>query len=192
MSPARRVMLASAGVASLVVVGWLLFVGMPRWYGRARSGPVSVAAPPQAAAPGRKIKASLFYVAEDGLRLTRVEGEAAFGETPADQARHIIEAQLAPVAEPLVSAVPPDVKLRAIFISDRGEAFVDVTGELVSGHSGGSNNERLTIYTLVNALCANLPAVQSVQLLVEGKQIETLAGHIDLRHPLEKNLALVE
>ena len=50
----------------------------------------------------------------------------------------------------------------------------------------------LTVYTIVNALTANLPAVKSVQLLVNGKEVDTLAGHIDLRKPLEKDLSLVE
>ena len=46
----------------------------------------------------------------------------------------------------------------------------------------------LTVYTLVDALTANLPAVTAVQMLVDGKEVETLAGHVDLRRPLAKNL----
>ena len=41
-------------------------------------------------------------------------------------------------------------------------------------------------------LCANLPAVHSVELLIDGKQVETLAGHVDLSRPLEKNLGWVQ
>ena len=193
MTRTSTIVLAAISVSCIVLLGWLLFVGLPRWYGRGRTGPATAAATPaDAGAPGRKIKASLFYVAADGLRLTRVEREVPFAETAMDQARQIIEAQLAPAADPLVSAVPAESKLRALFISDRGEAFVDVSRELVTGHSGGSNNELLTVYTLVDALCANLPAIHSVQLLVDGKQVETLAGHIDLRHPLAANMTLVE
>jgi len=191
MSRARVALIAALALGAIAIF-WLLFAVLPGWYGRGRNRPASASAPAAAAAPGRKIKAALFYVAEDGTRLTRVEREVAFGETPAAQAQQILEAQLAPVAEPLVSAVPPDTKLRAVFISDRGEAFIDLSREIVAGHSGGSTNELLTIYTLVDTLCANLPAIHSVQLLVEGKQVETLAGHVDLRHPLENNMALVE
>jgi hypothetical protein len=82
--------------------------------------------------------------------------------------------------------------LRALFVTERGEAFVDLSKEVVTRHTGGSTNEALTIYTLVDALTANLPAIQSVQILVDGKQVETLAGHIDLRRPLEKNLAWIQ
>ena len=88
-----------------------------------------------------------------------------------------------------MSAVPPGTMLRALFVTERGEAFVDLSKEVVSEHTGGSTDEALTVYTLVDALTANLPAIQSVQILVDGKQMETLAGHIDLRRPIEKNLA---
>jgi len=33
---------------------------------------------------------------------------------------------------------------------------------------------------------------RSVQILVEGKEVDTLAGHVDLRHPLQKNLKWVK
>ena len=58
----------------------------------------------------------------------------------------------------------------------------------MTAHPGGSMNELLTIYTLVDALVVNLPAVTVVQLLVDGKELDTLAGHVDLRRPLTKKL----
>jgi len=61
-----------------------------------------------------------------------------------------------------------------------------------SAHPGGTVNELLTVYTIVNALTANLPAVTGVQLLVDGKEVDTLAGHVDLRRPLAKNLTWVQ
>lgn len=187
----RRALLAGAAAVVAVVGVWILFVGLPRWYGasQTRAAPTAPSGP---AAPGRKIKARLFYVGEDGTRLTGVEREVPFGEGTVEQARQILEWQIAPVTEPLVSAVPPGTKLRAVFVSDKGEAFVDFSRELVAGHSGGSTNELLTVYTIVDSLTANLPAVTSVQVLVEGKQVETLAGHVDLRRPLDRNLAWVQ
>ena len=49
-------------------------------------------------------------------------------------------------------------------------------------------DELLTVYTIVNALTVNLPAVTHVQILIDGKEVDTLAGHVDLRHPLSKNM----
>jgi germination protein M len=94
-------------------------------------------------------------------------------------------------APPLVSAVPPDTRLREVFVTERGDAFVDLSGEVSARHSGGALDELLTIYTIVNALTVNLPAITRVQILIDGKEVETLAGHVDLRHPLAKSLQWV-
>jgi hypothetical protein len=192
-----RRMVVIAGLLTVVALGGLFatFMWTTRWSGRATSGTTaSAAAPPPAApaAPGRKIKARLFYVAESGTRLTSVERDVAFGASPVEQAREIISAQIAPVVEPLVSAVPAGTSLRAVFITEEGEAYVDLSREVVASHPGGTVNELLSVYTLVNALTENLPAITAVQVLVDGKEVDTLAGHVDLRRPLAKNLAWVQ
>jgi spore germination protein GerM len=191
MTPRLVAVIGGLTVVAAVVAG-VLFGGTSRWYGRSTARVSSPGAPTAPSTAGRRIKAHLFYVDADGTRLSSVERDVAFGEGTVEQARQIIEAQIGPVAEPLVSAVPPGTRLRTLFVTDRGEAFVDFSHELLTGHSGGSTNELLTVYTVVNALTANLPAVTAVQLLVDGKQVETLAGHVDLRRPLAKNLAWVQ
>lgn len=192
-------LVATAAIGLLIgVVLVLVAIGVRRT-GNSPRPPVAASGPPAAAASaepamlGRKIKARLFYVSEDGTRLTSVEREVLYGDGPAAQAQVLINAQLAPAAAPLVSAIPPGTTLRAIYLNAaKGEAYVDLSREAMTAHTGGSLDELLTIYTIVNALTANLPAVTSVQVLVDGKEIDTLAGHVDLRKPLVKNLALVE
>ena len=179
-----------AGVALLIaLVSVLLFLAT-----RSPGGPAAtvVNTPGAAAAgPSRTIKARLFYVSADGMGLTSVERDVPFADG-AEQAREIIAAQIAPVAEPLLSAVPAGTKLRALFLTERGDAFVDLSREAVTAHTGGTLNELLTVYTIVNALTMNLPAVRSVQILVDGQEVQTLAGHVDLRQPLAKNQGLVQ
>ena len=134
----------------------------------------------------------MFYVAEDGTRLTSVERDVAYGESADEQAREIVAAQIAPVVEPLVSAIPPGTTLRAVFITKSGDAYVDLSREARVAHPGGTVDELLTVYTIVNALTVNLPAVTAVQVLVDGKEVDTLSGHVDLRRPLAKNLTWVQ
>ena len=73
--------------------------------------------------------------------------------------------------------VPVGTRLRAFFVDSRGDAFLDLTSEVRSAHPGGSFGEALTVAALVNAVTTNLRAVRRVQLLVEGEEVETLAGH---------------
>lgn len=189
----RRIALGVLLVAFAGGLSWLLFSGVPRF---AASRPSAAPAPRAAAAapapPGRKIKAKLFYVSEDGTKLTSTEREVAYGEGTIDQAKEIISAQIAPSAEPLVSAIPPGTALRAIFVTPTGEAYVDLSADVSRAHPGGTLNETLTVYTIVDALASNLPAITSVQILVDGKEVDTLAGHLDLRRPLVKNVDIVE
>jgi spore germination protein GerM len=187
----RRGLAIGALVVATAAIGWVLFVGLPRWYGP-RSTTLAPAKPAASASAGRKIKARLFYVSEDGTRLTGVERDVAYGDGSAAQAAEIVKAQIAPVTGPLLSAVPPGTTLRALYLTAGGEAFVDVSREIVTAHPGGSLDELLTVYAIVNALTMNLPAVTSVQVLVDGKEVDTLAGHVDLRRPLAKNVSWVE
>lgn len=184
-------------VASGVLLLLLVFVGAaiyfaPRYGNPTTTNASAAPAPVAPAPPGRKIKARLFYVSDDGTRLTSIERDVAYSEGAAEQAREIIAAQIGPVTEPLVSAVPPGTRLRAVFVTEKGQAFVDLSHEVVTSHPGGTLNELLTVYTIVNALTTNLPAVTSVQVLVDGKEVDTLAGHIDLRRPLSKSIAWVQ
>jgi hypothetical protein len=187
LTPGRTAAIAIATVA-VGILGATAYLTLPRWYRRPE---VHTAAPTAPAPIGRKIKARLFYVSEDGTRLVGVERDVPFAEG-SDQAREIVAAQIAPVTEPLVSAVPPGTTLRALFVTDRGRAYVDLSHEVSAAHSGGTLDELLTVYTIVDALTVNLPGVQSVQILIDGKEAQTLAGHVDLRQPLARNLSLVE
>ena len=190
----RRAAAILALIAVAAVLAWVLFVGLPRWYG-APSATRAVAAAPSSSAPpppGRKIKARLYYVNEDGTRLTAVERDVAYGEGTVEQARQIVEAQVAPVSEPLLSAIPPGTRVRSVFVTPTGEAYVDLSREAAAAHAGGTLNEVLSIYTIVDALTENLPAVTAVQILVDGKEVDTLAGHVDLRVPLARNPAWVQ
>jgi spore germination protein GerM len=173
-------------------LGWVLFVGLPRWYGPRAPGAVAAAPSQPPAPPGRKIKAHLFYVTDDGTQLASVERDVTYGEGTIEQAKAIINAQIAPATEPLVSPVPAGTTLRALFVTEKGEAYVDLSRELAEAHPGGSLNELLTVYALVDALTVNLPAITAVQVLIDGKEVETLAGHVDLRRPLAKNLVWVQ
>jgi len=178
----------AAGIAALVVAGfavtWLLFVALPRWTAPEPADPAPAAEAPAEAS--RRIHARLFYVAPSGARLITVEREVEFGDTPTLQARRLVEAQLAPAPQAHISAIPDGTKLRNLYMTG-AVAYVDVTGEISRGHTGGSLAEILTVYSLVNVLTENLPAVTSVQILIDGKEVDTLAGHVDLRRPLQRS-----
>ncbi len=186
----RRSVVIAAIVVFAAAAAWILFIGLPLWYSARRPPAAAVADTPPTATAVRKITATLYFISNDGMALVGVQREIPFAPTVVEQARAIIEAQLT-AAPPLVSAIPAATTLRDVFFTERGDAFVDLSGEVVTRHPGGSLDEVFTVYALVNALTVNLPAVTRVQILVDGKELDTLAGHVDLRHPLAKSLEWV-
>ena len=197
-SPRRRwVMIAIYGIVAVAfAVG--LFTALSRLLSRPAPGtaavdpvPAPAAAPPAPAVP--KIKATLYFASEDGLHLVPSEREVPLAEGAVAQARSILEAQLAAEApSPLVSTIPKGSLLRGLFVSERNEVFVDLDPAIRTAHPGGTMQELMTVYTIVNALLTNLPNLREVQILIGGREADTLAGHVDLRRPLRKNDALIQ
>jgi hypothetical protein len=176
--------------AGLLVLGIILVVAvLPRVLSTPIGGPQPEPGAPSSDA--RSIQATLFYVSDDGRELVQASRQIAYGATTREQARHIVEAAIAPPPEGQRSAIPAGTTLRSVFLAADNTLFVDLGGEVVGGHPGGSLNESLTVFALVNALTVNLPDVTGVQILVNGRQVDTLAGHIDLRYPLGKALEWV-
>ena len=187
-----RLAIGAGVVVAAVATLWILFVGVPRWYRPRTPDAAPAAQQPGPPAAERKITATLFFISEDGMSLQPVQREVAFGDPVTEQARRIIEAQIAAAPAPLASAIPAGTRVRALYVSERGDAFVDLTGEVTAKHTGGALDELFTVYALVNALTVNLPAISRVQILIDGKEADTLAGHVDLRHPLSKNMKWIK
>ena len=188
----RRTLLIGLTLAVLVGVAaaWLL---VSRFGSAPPQAPADTvrSATPVSTGPERKITATMYFISEDGMALVGVQREVPFGEPIAEQARLLVEAQLENAPEPLARAVPAGTTLRGLYLTDAGDAFVDLSDEARTRHTGGALNELFTIYAIVDALTVNLPSVRRVQILVNGREVDTLAGHVDLRHPLEKNLTWV-
>jgi hypothetical protein len=196
----RRALVGVAVVAAAGVFGWLVMSALGRVL-RTPAAPTPdpateapAVAPPPGAEPaaGPRIKATLFFGSEDGQRLVGVEQDVPLAEGTVAQARALVEALLTtPPTPPLVRTIPEGTTLRGIYVSDQQEVFVDLDAVVRIKHAGGSMQELLTVYGLVNTLLVNLPTASAVQILIDGREADTLAGHVDLRRPLRKNEALI-
>jgi hypothetical protein len=187
----RRYIEIGSGVLLLGVLVWGITKGLERLVAppaaSTNSSPAAGAAPPAVA----HITATLFYATADGQALAPVHREVPLAEGVVRQGREILAMQLEGAPPPYLSAIPAGTMLRAFYVTERGDAFVDLSSDVSTKHWGGSFTELLTVYAIVNAVTANLPTVQRVQILIDGKEAETLAGHVDLRRPLIRDVTLV-
>ena len=80
--------------------------------------------------------------------------------------------------------VPRRARLKRLYVSREGIAYAIFNEVISEEHSGGTAAELMTVYSIVNTLCVNFPSIRAVQIIVDGTEGSTLAGHIDISYPL--------
>jgi spore germination protein GerM len=148
----------------------------------------AVAEPENPAAVEQKITVKLFFLAPDQPALLIEDREVAYSADLARQVRTVVEELVKGPQKGLVGALPAETKVIDTFVTAAGTAYVDLSKEAALKHPGGSRGELLSVYSVVNSLTANFPAVKRVQILVDDRQVPTLAGHVDLTRPLSSDM----
>ncbi|MDI6776477.1 MAG: GerMN domain-containing protein [Syntrophales bacterium] len=113
------------------------------------------------------------------------------GRDDVEKAMELVNALLEGSKKGLVNTFPENVNLQSIKIEGGGTAYVSFGKNLVKYHPGGSTSEISTVYSLTNTLTSNIPAIKKVKILIEGKEAESIKGHIDLRYPFTMNRELL-
>ncbi len=91
----------------------------------------------------------------------------------------------------LLRTLPPRTKLLNLQINDAGVAKVNFNQALSKDHPGGSSAEMMTVYSVVNSLSLNFHPIKRVQILIDGKPIETITGHLSLKQPVSPKPDLI-
>jgi len=126
----------------------------------------------------------LAFADREGIAMTEERREIAVPEDAAARAQRILEELVrGPRGGDSARTLPEGTKVLSVILDESGCAFVDFSRELVANHPGGSTGELMTIRSIVRTLASNFPEVVSVRVLVEGREIETIAGHIDASAP---------
>jgi spore germination protein GerM len=133
---------------------------------------------------GRGIQSvTLVFADRAATGMVQERREVAVPQDRAGRAKRILAALAAGPAESGVRTLPYGTRVLSVFFDEQGGVFVDFSRELVDNHPGGSTGELLTIQSIVQTLAANFPDIESVRLLVDGEEVETIAGHIDASVP---------
>ena len=141
---------------------------------------------------GNRLKVFIFYQSSRRNLLLPEENEIFRTERLTDQAKQVIELLArGPAGEGAVSALPQGSRLRSLYLFEDGLAVVDFSGEISWAHPGGVWGERASVYAVVNSLVFNFPSIRRVKILVDGREAETLAGHLSLDRPFAMDLSMV-
>lgn len=133
---------------------------------------------------GKTVK--LYFATKDAMGL-QAEERKIKGDLMEETIKALVSG---PTTSQLSPTLPKDVELLSLKVKE-GTCVVNFSETLVTHHWGGSTGELLTIYSIVNTL-AQFPGVERVLILVEGRKIETLAGHMILEDVLEAKMELVK
>jgi sporulation and spore germination protein len=77
--------------------------------------------------------------------------------------------------------------IRSIYLIAPGAAVIDLNAAFADQHRSGILDEQLTVNSMVQTLAVNVPGVNRVRILVDGKTRDTLAGHADLTEFFDVN-----
>jgi hypothetical protein len=193
-------------VTVLVLTGLLATLALtaPRW-ARLMRQPVAAPAeedlattssgPAKAAVPEtegeRTISVKLYFESPDLSGLLPEDRSLPFSAELSRQLRTVVEELVHGSTTGLTSPLAADTKVLDVFVSARGVAFVSLSKEAAAGVAGGSTAELLTVYSVVNSITANFPAVKRVQLLLDDRPVVTFAGHVDVSRPLPPDMTFV-
>jgi len=111
---------------------------------------------------------------------------------PEQRARRLLAELLRGPSGSGVRTTPETAQLRSVEITSGGIARADFSAELARAHPGGSSSEMLTVYSIVNTLALNIDSIKKVQILIDGRAVDSIAGHIDCRQPFAPDIKIIK
>ncbi len=123
-----------------------------------------------------------LFIPDDGEGLLlRRDVSVSIPADPSGRTREILRALVtACQAKDSSHPLPPDADIREVFLPSPGLAVINTNAAFADGHRSGILVEELTIAAMARTLAVNSPDIKQFKLLIDGKERETLAGHVDL------------
>lgn len=142
----------------------------------------------QSGSKAQLVNIKVYYPDENATGLVAVEKSIKDTDNKYQAA---VEALMAGTEKKgLANVFPKKAKLLQVTVSGK-VAKVDFSRELQKNFVGGSTGEEMLVGSVVNTL-TEFPEIQKVQIFVDGQEVETLSGHMDLSQPLPRMTELLK
>ena len=130
-------------------------------------------------------QSTLFFYDANALELTRHEVQLRLSQDTDKRLEEIVKALTETSPDDLINPIPKGTSLYAAYLDDHSTAYLDFSRDLADAHIVGTMAEFLTVSAILQTVQANFPdQIRRVQILIEGQEVDTLAGHIDISKPL--------
>jgi len=177
-----KILLLVAFLAAATILGALM---LQKYLARDQTGPVPVRPQPSGTVP-----VSLFFASPDASGLIR---ESRKIEACDSDMANCVRATLEELANGPLGDLAPTIPANSTFLAIRVQgdtAVVDLGKEFADTLPKASSAEITAVYSIINTISFNFPAIKKVKFLLEGRDITTLGGHLELDKPLEPDFQL--
>ena len=131
----------------------------------------------------------VYYPNEQGTKLIASSRKITTSKDKDKYTAALASLMQGPTEKGQATIFPKKAKLLSVTL--KGDtAVVNFSKELQTNFVGGSTGEEMLVGSIVNTL-TDFPEVKNVHILIEGKNIETLSGHMDLSVPVERMKSLL-
>ncbi len=138
--------------------------------------------------PQKTMVITTYQATKDGMYLVPETHTVPQNEHPAQTA---LELLVAGTKNPeLISIVPHGTKVLGVKIKNH-IAYADFNSAIVKNNPGGSTEEMLLVAAIVDTL-TEFHDIQKVQILVDGKTVDTINGHMDTSEPLSRSEKIIK
>jgi spore germination protein GerM len=138
-----------------------------------------------------KREVTLYFSDQEAEFLMGQKREIRKKEEVEEEVQEVIRELIKGPKGRLLPTLPSRTELLSLQLDDKGIARVNFSRALSKDHPGGSSAEVMTVYSVVNTLIINFPVIKRVQFLVEGKEIESITGHLSLNSPIASKPDLI-
>ncbi|HEX8948071.1 MAG TPA: GerMN domain-containing protein [Dissulfurispiraceae bacterium] len=130
---------------------------------------------------GETVQVKIFSPSEDGLSMQEkmIQGSPL----PVKMAEDVIAEYLKGLKAGL-----RDTKLLGVYRDRNNVLYIDLSDEFRKNFSGDAGQEFLLLKALYETVSSNISGIEDVRLLVEGKELESLGGHVGILCPLKETV----
>lgn len=128
---------------------------------------------------------NIFLLNPTSLEITPVKAELRLYPEPTERLKQIVSALIQETPPDYRNPIPRGTLLNEVYIDSQKTAYLDFSHHLADGHIGGTTAELLTVTAILKTVFDAFPNnIKHVQILIDGRERETLAGHLNLSQPL--------
>ena len=128
---------------------------------------------------------SLFLLDPAVSELIPVQVELQLYSESTKRLKQIVTALIKETLPNYRNPIPRGTLLNEAYIDSQKTAYLDFSYHLTDGQIGGTTAEFLTVTSILKTVFNAFPdKIKHVQILIDGEEKETLAGHLNISQPL--------